>query len=798
VSTSSKMFKLDQSNFEENINRLNLQISRGVPGWKIYSWINELLTVPYDDDKFIMQLLRLQGGLRMVDDQSFNPLPIEDALGVPLTKYNRDLCDRLLKKIITRPRTITENSIIITMTTCKRYNLFEQTVNSFLECCRDLEDYIFCWLVVDDNSSAEDRDRMKRDYPFMTFVFKDSENKGHARSMNILRDKVLEINAPFIFHLEDDFRFFVPGKWLTMCLTVLRSNNQYGQCLLNRCYGEDIEKGSMIWGGHRRYIQHPEKSEHMLRYYIHEYAIGTALDRMNKQLVTIGTGNCMYWPHFSLRVGLTRSNVYRTIGAFNESAAHFEREYAGRYRLQYLTTFLDNVVCTHIGRRTYERSGPKLNAYDLNLEKQFGTAPKGPARPTTPAKGPARLSNPADHSRSENDIDSEIKLDSVSLAVKNRTLARPTTPADHPCGENNLSATKDGTIPVNQAGVKGGDIAPLAIKIYVLNLQRRPDRLQKFREMNRAEMVHFHVFNAIDGLSLTPGLTIQRLFEPSDFNYRSGIVGCTISHIMMWSEIASTPNLHGMLIIEDDARLCKNFIVKFLRILNTTPQADIIFLHHHAYPSWQKKDDTNELLIPTATEWTKDESIKRSMGGTTAYYITKAGASRLLQEIDKKGIKYAIDWVMFHYNVNRVFYASPFLAFADCAQIHGADSDIQKDYSGVGFKDNNKWLATELSYWGEKGVKNAPLESGIPQDEKSKIIFNPEMCEIKLLLTNIVLFPRSDSLEQLLKEYPVHFCPAGKWILSIPDPLLTSADMKNRTFNSYLSISALTETVKKS
>jgi GR25 family glycosyltransferase involved in LPS biosynthesis len=649
VSTSSKMFKLDQSNFEENINRLNLQISRGVPGWKIYSWINDLLTVPYDDDKFIMQLLRLQGGLRMIGDHSSNPLPIEDALGIPLTKYNRDLCGRLLKKIITRPRTITENSIIITMTTCKRYNLFEQTVNSFLECCRDLEDYIFCWLVVDDNSSAEDRDRMKRDYPFMTFVFKDSENKGHARSMNILRDKVLEINAPFIFHLEDDFRFFVPGKWLTMCLTVLRSNNQYGQCLLNRCYGEDIEKGSMIWGGHRRYIQHPEKSEHMLRYYIHEYAIGTALDRMNKQLVTIGTGNCMYWPHFSLRVGLTRSNVYRTIGAFNESAAHFEREYAGRYRLQYLTTFLDNVVCTHIGRRTYERSGPKLNAYDLNLEKQFGTAPKGPAC----------LSNPASSSCGENEINPEIKLDSISLAVKNRALARPITPANSSCGENNLSAVKNEGIPMNQTGTKGGG-TPLAIKIYVLNLQRRPDRLQKFREMNKAEMVHFHVFNAIDGLSLTPSLTIQRLFEPNDYNYRRGIVGCAISHIMMWSEVASTPNLNGMLIIEDDAKLFKNFMFKFLHILDTTPHADIIFLHHHAatripdkekesvkfmmdkntpfrcsatnseafrlrqtYPPRQfKYNNMDEEATPDAAKWTAEESKRDSMGGTTAYYIT--------------------------------------------------------------------------------------------------------------------------------------------------------------------------------
>jgi hypothetical protein len=150
---------------------------------------------------------------------------------------------------------------------------------------------------------------------------------------------------------------------------------------------------------------------------------------------------------------------------------------------------------------------------------------------------------------------------------------------------------------------------------------------------------------------------------------------------------------------------------------------------------------------------------------------------------------------MFHYDVNQVFYTNPWLARADCVQMQRVDSDIQYDYSGVGFRDDNEWLTTELSYWGEKGVRNAPSGLGIPHDEKSKIIFS-QTIEIKLLLTNFVLLPRQ--LEESLKEYSVHFCPAGKWILSIPDPLLTPADMKNRTFNSYLSISALTETVKNS
>ena len=57
--------------------------------------------------------------------------------------------------------------VTLTMTTCKRYDLFEKTINSILNCF-DLEQIDF-WICVDDNSSEEDRNKMKELYPFFNF-----------------------------------------------------------------------------------------------------------------------------------------------------------------------------------------------------------------------------------------------------------------------------------------------------------------------------------------------------------------------------------------------------------------------------------------------------------------------------------------------------------------------------------------------------------------------------------------------------------------------------------------------------
>ena len=61
-----------------------------------------------------------------------------------INKINKNIKGNLLKKIM------------FSITTCKRFDLFEKTINSFLNCCNDI-DTIDYWLCVDDNSSIEDR-----------------------------------------------------------------------------------------------------------------------------------------------------------------------------------------------------------------------------------------------------------------------------------------------------------------------------------------------------------------------------------------------------------------------------------------------------------------------------------------------------------------------------------------------------------------------------------------------------------------------------------------------------------------
>jgi GR25 family glycosyltransferase involved in LPS biosynthesis len=148
---------------------------------------------------------------------------------------------------------------------------------------------------------------------------------------------------------------------------VLDIDKSYGQCLMNINYTEDTNSGNNIWGSSMKYHGTEGKKT---RYFIHNFYTGKKLEEEQKK---IGCPSCLYWPHFSFRVGLTKTSLLKEIGRYDETAKHFEMEYAHRYvNKGYKTTFLDGIYCAHIGRRTYERNTEKKNAYDLNEEVQFG------------------------------------------------------------------------------------------------------------------------------------------------------------------------------------------------------------------------------------------------------------------------------------------------------------------------------------------------------------------------------------------------------------------------------------------
>lgn len=212
----------------------------------------------------------------------------------------------------------TSPQIFLSITSCKRLDLFQKTMNSILNCWTDLDqvDYFLC---VDDNSSATDRTAMKTQYPWFQFVMKGPDEKGHRASMNIIWSTLKTLKPRYWIHLDDDFLFFRKGSYVREAADFLdrqaktqtqtQTQTPIHQLLWNRNYCElwdwDLNGGVAI-RGEPGFIEH-EKSD------------------------TIHGKNCGYWPHYSFRPSMVRVDPILTLGNFDSPNTFFERDYADRW-----------------------------------------------------------------------------------------------------------------------------------------------------------------------------------------------------------------------------------------------------------------------------------------------------------------------------------------------------------------------------------------------------------------------------------------------------------------------------------
>lgn len=253
--------------------------------------------------------------------------------------------------------------LTLTVTTCKRLALFEKTMNSFIHCCTDIH-LVDRFVCVDDNSTEQDRQRMKELYPFFEFVFKTPDQKGHSRSMNIILDQV---QSPWWLHMEDDWHFFCPLDYITVATKILQHDRSLGQVLFNRNYAQTLAHRKLVGGK-------PAWTESGHRYRVHEYIPhGSPRWPAFWAAHPPGSRTNAWWPHFSLQPSLIRREAIAPLGPFDEMADHFEMEMARRYtRAGLRTAFLDTITCLHTGALTWERDPDRNpNAYDLNDVPQF-------------------------------------------------------------------------------------------------------------------------------------------------------------------------------------------------------------------------------------------------------------------------------------------------------------------------------------------------------------------------------------------------------------------------------------------
>lgn len=661
--------------------------------------------------------------------------------------YLKSLCIPHLKIEIEKknnPLRKTPN-IIITTTTCKRLPLFIRTVDSFITYCLDLN-CVSEWIVIDDNSSEEDRKIMKERYPFMTFLY--NNTKGHANSMNILFDKYYSNkDIDYIFHLEDDWEFFYPDTYISKCFHVLKQSENIGQCLLNKNYAEDHTQYDTAGGLERDYDGNV--------YYEHEYC------KDEKEMIEFykkygsNCKHCAYWPGYSLRVGLIKRSVYDKLGKYNINADHFEKEFAERYyKANYKTCFLNEIACIHIGKKTYEKD--KENAYTLNDEKQFGNK--------------------------------------TVVDVLKKTLNKkiPT-----------ISEFKKQVQEFTKKELK------IQITVLNLERRNdRKEKFIKENDTELSSMGYSFI-HGVDGKTIKTNLKLLKLFETGDYNYRRGIIGTAYSYILLAIKLLST-DLDLIVNLEDDAKVCKNFTSVLTNILNNTNINDIDFMYlgHFLYPKYENKELYELKDNIRIDKWSNEKCLTESMGGLYGVIMTRSGAYKLLKHINKYGMTNAIDTVIYKSDTNKAF-VTPHIVYSKCVMPNSVvDSDIQYDFNSLGIEpvdrilyDIKNWM-TELDC---KTINNKTniecLSEKFEQDEKSPILISeslPTKDELLSSVSFIILNIKESNLESMLEQVNNYnktanvlytYTQKNYLLVIVPETKVNNNVLKQYTFNGdYLNL----------
>jgi len=204
--------------------------------------------------------------------------------------------------------------VTLVVCTCKRLDYFRRTIASLRANLLDLSAVAHRW-IIDDNSSSQDRLRMSAESPDFEFTFKEPENAGHGRSLNLL---LRNVPTTYALYWEDDSVLRTSGQWLRQAVELLSAD----EGLLSVSFDRSIENDRRCrrrrdWA--RRELPVPHLRSLPLAYdsYVDSRSFNYTSDP---------------WPGFSLKPNLF--HVHRalaTIGLFDETNKdHMEYDYALR------------------------------------------------------------------------------------------------------------------------------------------------------------------------------------------------------------------------------------------------------------------------------------------------------------------------------------------------------------------------------------------------------------------------------------------------------------------------------------
>ena len=233
------------------------------------------------------------------------------------------------------------------------------------------------------------------------------------------------------------------------------------------------------------------------------------------------------------------------------------------------------------------------------------------------------------------------------------------------------------------------------MKSFVINLERRKDRLEYVYANYNSKLFDIEVFKAFDGKQLEHNsheyTELQNIFITNNNNnkdnnknypyffinpFTSGELGCFMSHLLVWKKIINE-NIDNVIVLEDDCILNKNFDSILENVINNEipDNFNILFLGGRPCKNYISEHD-----VKTSA----NISIKHDNNpyGTFSYLISKKGAELLYNYAMNEfrgnlGVDFFIDEFL-KKNNHTIHVISPGITYS-LINNHGADNIFRTD-----------------------------------------------------------------------------------------------------------------------
>jgi GR25 family glycosyltransferase involved in LPS biosynthesis len=189
------------------------------------------------------------------------------------------------------------------------------------------------------------------------------------------------------------------------------------------------------------------------------------------------------------------------------------------------------------------------------------------------------------------------------------------------------------------------DFAPRIGDVHIISLPRRKDRIERFKANHESWTKKVCLCPAVDGraVSLTPA--IAKVFKPNDFFWKKAVLGCALSHLSLWTDLANeSPACENYLILEDDVKFQPGWLKIWEEASKHIPEDyDVLYLGGVLPPN---RPGFMQLLEPVNTFWGRI-SLNQAFGQPVpnryfhfcnyAYILSRRGAQKLLSAMQPQG-----------------------------------------------------------------------------------------------------------------------------------------------------------------